>query len=284
VVLCYQKLDWEKFRKLQAIVRCRKRSFSNFVDEIRERRQRHGLGGDVRFLLNTEQQSRLDNWIEFQNRHLKRLEQFEKERDNLKQQLEDSQKLGGDRSALCPKFGPTRVEALKRRLKITERDLKWHHVLLHWVEQQRLAMNAGHPTSVEEDHKNQDATPKAVRRTSTRGYRTKQKNGPSALGNVRVTKVKPKERNTRDMRIQKCKAPKLEPLIQNFDVILQSRISQASKHSKTKQFKTKPWRTKIDRPLRQIHRQKVSKESRFAGIKVKSLSAHEVVVLSRLNV
>lgn len=73
------------------MVRCRNRPFSNLVDEVRERRQRHGLSGHVRLLLDTEQQSRLDNWIEFQNRHLKRLEQFEKERDKLKQELDDNQ-------------------------------------------------------------------------------------------------------------------------------------------------------------------------------------------------
>ncbi|KAF2817570.1 uncharacterized protein BDZ99DRAFT_457296 [Mytilinidion resinicola] len=265
VVLCYQKLDWEKFRRLQAMVRCRNRPFSKFVDEVRERRQRHGLGGDVRLLLDLERQSRLDNWIEFQNRHLKRLEQFEKERDRLKQELDDAQKLAGDRNTTRPKVGPTRAEALKRRLEVTERDLKWHHVLLHWIEQRRLAMDPGHPTPIKEDYEDQDAAPKAVRRTSTRGRPIKQINGPSVLGQVRVTKPKSKERNTRNMQTQKPKAPGLEPPIQNLDVILQSSTSQASKRPETKSR-----HTKIDRPLRQIHPQSVSKASRFAGIRVKS--------------
>lgn len=221
-MLRYQKLDWEKFRKLQAMVRCRNRSFSIFVDEVRERRQRHGLGGDVRLLLDTEQQSRLDHWIEFQNRHLKRLEEFQKKRDKLKQELEDSRKLAGDRNPTCPKFGPARAEVLKRRLEVTERDLKWHHVLLHWIEQRRLAMDPGHSTLVKEDHEDQDAASKAVRKISTRGRRIKQTDGPSVLGKVRVTKTKSKERNTRNMRIQNPKASELEPSFQNLDVILQS--------------------------------------------------------------
>ncbi|KAF2811773.1 uncharacterized protein BDZ99DRAFT_461763 [Mytilinidion resinicola] len=102
-----------------------------------------------------------------------------------------------------------------------------------------------------------------------RERRTKQIDGPSVLGKVRVTKAKAKskERNTRNMQTQKPKAPEPEPSIQKLDVILQSSTSQASKRPETKSR-----RTKIDRPLRQIHPQSVSKASRFAGIKVKSPS------------
>lgn len=269
-MLCYQKLDWEKFRRLQAVVRCRNRPFSNFVDEVRERRQRHGLSGHVRLLLDTELQNWLDNCMEFQNRHLKRLEQFQKERDKLKQELDDNKKLTGDRITTHLKLGPTRAEALERRLEVTERDLKWHHVLLHWIEQRRLAMDPGHPTPVKEDHDDQGAAPKAVRRTSTRERPTKQTEGPSILGKVRVTKANSKKRNIRNMQIQKLKAPELEPPIRNLDVILQSSASQASKHPETK-----PRHTKIDRPLRQIHSERVAKTNRFAGIGVKSSSGSQ---------
>ena len=270
VVLCYQKLDWEKFRRLQAIVRRRNRPFKNFVDEVRERRQRYGLSGHVRLLLNTEQQSQLENWMEFQNRHLKRLEQFEKERDKLKQELEDNQKLAGDRNTPRPKLGPTRAEALKRRLKVIERDLKWHHVLLHWIEQRRLAMDLGHPTPVKEDHEDQDAAPKAVRRTFIRECLIKQVEGPSILGKFRVTKANLKKRNIRNMPIQRPKAPELEPPIWNLNVIPQSSASQASKHPETK-----PRHTKIDGPLRQIRPQRVTKANRYAGIRVKSSSSSQ---------
>ncbi|MCJ1342063.1 hypothetical protein MMC31_000243 [Peltigera leucophlebia] len=215
VVLCCRKLDWEIFRKLQAMVRYRSRTFSNFVDEVRERRQRHGL-----------------------NHHLKRLEQFEKERDKLKQDLDDAQNLAGDGNTTLPEFGPTPAEALKQRLEFTERNLKLHRVLLHWIEQRRLAMDPEHPTSVKEDREDQDAAQKAVRMTSTHGRRTKQTEGPSVLGKVRVTKAKSKGRNTRNMQIQKPKTPGLEPPIQNLDVILQSSNSQPSKHPETKPRRT----------------------------------------------
>lgn len=128
-------------------------------------------------------------------------------------------------------------------------------------------MDPGNLSSVKEDHEDQDAAPKAVRMTSTRRSRTKQAAVPLVLGKVRVTKAKSKERNTRNMRIQKLKAPEPDLPIQNPDVILQSSTSQAPKHPETK-----PRGTKIDRPLRQIYPQSLSKASPFAGIRVKSPS------------
>lgn len=272
VPLCRQKMDWELFCSHQAGARCRNRPFSNFVDEVRERRQRHGLGGDVRLLFNTEQQSQLDNWIEFQNHHLKGLERLEKKRDMVKQGLDDAQKLAGNKNTAPNILGLTPVQMCTMSLEAGEQYVKSHRVLLHWIEQQRLAMDPGHPTPVKEDHEDQNVAPKAVRKTSTRGRRTKQTEGPSVLGKIRVTKAKSKQRNTRNMRTQKLKAPELEPPIQNLDVILQSSTSQASKHPKTKHPGTKSRYTEIDRPLRQIHPQSVSKASRFAGIRVKSPS------------
>lgn len=185
-MLCYQNIEWKKFRKIQAIVRCQPRTFNNYVEKVRERRQRHRLGGDVRLLLDREQQSRLDDWIEFQNRHLIRLELLEKERIMFKQELDDL-KLAGDRNTTRPKFGPTYAEALVQRLDETDLDLKAHHVLLHWIEQQRLAMDPGNLSSVKEDHEDQDTAPKAVRIASPLRSRTKQAAGPLVLGTVRVT-------------------------------------------------------------------------------------------------
>lgn len=74
VVLCAQASDWREFRADQL----RLRPFRNdeFMDDVRERRRRHGLGGDIRLLPKLRQQCRLKNWIEFQNYHLKQLERF----------------------------------------------------------------------------------------------------------------------------------------------------------------------------------------------------------------
>ena len=131
-------------------------------------------------------------------------------------------------------------------------------------------MDLGHPTLVKEDHENQDAASTAARRTSTRECLIKQAESPSILGKVRVTKTNLKKRYTRNMSIQKPKASELEPQIRNLNTISQSSVSQASKH-----FETKPRHIKIDRPLRQIHRQRVAKAKRSAGVRVKSSSSSQ---------
>lgn len=63
--------------------RYRNELFSTYVYEVRERRQRHGLGGDFHLLSYSEQQSQQKNWVEFHNYHLKRHERLEKKRDGL---------------------------------------------------------------------------------------------------------------------------------------------------------------------------------------------------------
>lgn len=81
---------------LQIRDRYRKTPFSIFVDEVRDRRRWHGLGVDVHLLLDSQQQSQQENWIEFQNYYLKHHERLEKKRDGLKKELDDAQKEGGD--------------------------------------------------------------------------------------------------------------------------------------------------------------------------------------------
>jgi len=194
------------------------------VDEVRERRRRHGVGGGVRLLLSPEQQSRLENWMEFQNYHLKRLEGFEKKRDKLKKELDDARK-----KAEVFELAVEDAEAVRQELENAERDLERHKVLLQWIEQERQTMDRGHPTPTEEDNDDRDTAPKAVRRTSTRDRRTRRAEASTVLGKVRITKAKSKKRNT---QIQKPKALELEPAIQDSDVTPQSSISQAPKVSR----------------------------------------------------
>lgn len=244
-------------RKIRAYYR--NNSFSSFVDEVRERRRRHGVGGDVRLLLGPEQQSRLENWIEFHNYHLKRLEGFGKMRDKLKKELDDARK-----KAEVSEHAAEDAEAVRQELENAERDLERHKVLLQWIEQERQTMDSGHPTPTEEDNDDRDTAPKAVRRTSTRDRRTRRAEASAVLGKVRITKAKSKKRNT---QIQKPKALELKPAIQDSDVTTQSSISQAPKRRETR-----PQRTKEETPLGQIRPQRVSKAKRFAGARAKSLS------------
>ena len=101
VILCAQASDWRKFRGDQ-LSRCRYRSkcFDDFVGEIRERRRRHGLSGDVHLQPDSSQQHQLENWIEFADYHLKQLEWFEAKRDESKRKLDAARKLCSDKNAL----------------------------------------------------------------------------------------------------------------------------------------------------------------------------------------
>lgn len=156
------------------------------------------MGGDVRLLLDPEQQSRLENWMEFQNYHLKRLERFEKKRDELKKELDDARK-----KAEVSERAAEDAEAVRQELENAERDLERHKVLLQWIEQERRTMDPGHPTPAEEDNDDRDTASKAVWRTSTRDRRPRRAEASAVLGKVRITKAKSKKRNT---QIQKPKA------------------------------------------------------------------------------
>ena len=145
VVLCAQRFDWQKFRTSQRRDRNRYRNktFSNFVDGVRERRRRHEVGGHIHLLMGPEQQSRLETWMEFQNYHLTGLERLRKKREELENDLDNAQK-----EAQVSEHAAKVAGAVRQCLKHAERDLDWHKVLLQWIEQERQTMSAGirHPS------------------------------------------------------------------------------------------------------------------------------------------
>lgn len=221
--LCAQNTEWRKFRTSQSRVRRRFRNkpFSKCEDEVRERRRRYQLGGDVRLMLDQEQQSRLENWTEFQNYHLERLERFEKKRDGLKQELDYAQKKAEGTDAAGSEPAAEEAEAVQQVLENAEWDLERHKVLLQWIELERRAMDPGYLTPIETHTDYQDAAEKAVRRTSTCARQKRRPVTSAVLGKVRIAKALPKKRN---MRTQKFKVPELGPAIQDLDAIPQSRI------------------------------------------------------------
>jgi hypothetical protein len=139
-------------------------------------------------------------------------------------------------------------------------------------------MDTGYPVPVEEnndergdaqqavveDNHEQDDAPQSVRRSSTRHRHTRRPEASAVLGKVRVSK--PKKQNT---QAQKPKAPELEPVIQDSDVIPLTSIPQAPKRRETK-----PRRTKNGTPLGPPRPQRVSKAKRFADTRGKSLPGH----------
>jgi len=156
VVLCAQRSDWRNFRAFQVRVRgrYRKEQFSVFVDEVWERRRRYGLGDGVHLLVDLQRQGQQENWIEFQNYHLKRHKRLEKKRDGLKK--------AGDAATIDSGRAAENEEAMQRHLDYAERTLRWHEVFLGWTEQQRLAMDQWPPTPIEEDSDDRNARIKGI--------------------------------------------------------------------------------------------------------------------------
>ena len=253
VVLQAQLSDWKRFREFQKRVRryYEHRSFNDFVDQVRERRRRHRLGGNVCLRLDLEQ-SRLETWIEFQNWHLQHLEGFEKDRNELKKELYNAWKVAEE-------MGAADSEAYKQDLEDAEWELRRHHTLLHWTEQERLVMDTAYPTPVEEkDGDYRDAGAKAVRRVFPLTRRKKQ--APAVSGEVRVSKAKQRKQNTPR---QKRKSSEFESATKALDT-LESKVLQASKRRENK-----PRRTKTDTPLRELRPQRVSKTKRFTDVNAK---------------
>jgi hypothetical protein len=256
-VLRAQLSDWERFRGFQRKIRqyYRHKSFSDFEEKVRERRRRHQLGGDVRLRFNSGQQSRLENWIEFQNYHLHIHEGLEKERDDLKEELDVARKKVEDEDAAD----------LEQMLEAAEQLLRRHKNLLRWVEQERMVIDAVHLPSVEGDHNDQDGALETVRRPSE--FDRRKRRPHAVLGEVRISKPKPRKRNR---QCRKRKALEAEPAIEDWGPP-QSSVSRNPDSQESKPHReNKPQSTKKDAALRQIYPQRVSKVKRFADASAKS--------------
>lgn len=175
MVLCAQRADWRKFRACQARTRDRYREkpFSTFVDKVRERRQKQGLDGDVHLLLDWRTQNRLENWIEFQNYHLKCHERLAKKREELKKELDEAQERLSDNDTVGSEWAVRKVNASWGRLEYDKRNLEWHDVLLEWIEQRRIEMDPRHPIPTEGDTDVQNGAIEAIHILTTRQRRSK---------------------------------------------------------------------------------------------------------------
>ena len=260
VVLCAQASDHRKFLTDQLHTRRRlgNKYFGKFEDEVRERRRRYGLRGDVQLLPNPKQQSRLQNWVEFQDYHLKKLERLEMEQDETRQKLDNVRKLASDRRVLATERAGEDIEALEQILDRVERSIEQHKVLLDWIEQRRQAMGSGHPTPPREENTTKHAVlPEIGLRSAARSGRrwgSKASSTSMVLGRAKVMKAQPMKRK---MPIQKPRHPEVRPTVQNLNAIPQA----APIHEKTARRLTKE-----DEPLlRPLRPQRGSKATRFAN-------------------
>lgn len=154
-VLRSQVADWRRFRLGQLWARAyfRNKPYSRFVGEVCERRRKYNLGGDVRLLMDPKQQSRLENWMEYQDYHLIRFEELEKEQVKSKQRLNSAR---SDTNTAGSEHTAQNIANLECFLYLCGQDLEQEKVLLHWIEQQRQAMTVEYPTPPpQEDRDNQ---------------------------------------------------------------------------------------------------------------------------------
>lgn len=123
-----------------------------------------------------------------QDYHLRVDKQQEKERGEILRDLVSGTDKKGSEQA--PGWEPP----FHRGLEFAERILRWHEVILSWIEQCRLAMDPPPPTPVEEGTGQQNPS-------SNRQRRSKRPNTPTVLGKVRVSKSTPKSQNSRTWKL-----------------------------------------------------------------------------------
>ncbi|MCJ1263722.1 hypothetical protein MMC22_003592 [Lobaria immixta] len=145
-VLSAQLSDWRSFRNYQERIRryhLQRKSFTIYQEKVRDRRRRHGYEANGYPHPDQEQQSKLENWIEFQNYHLAIHERIEEdlnsEREKLRSACARKQSEDADPSGLQVARD---AEVYEYRLKYAERRLRQHESLLRWTEQQRIVMAA----------------------------------------------------------------------------------------------------------------------------------------------
>ncbi|KAK1808637.1 hypothetical protein LTR12_016999 [Friedmanniomyces endolithicus] len=160
VVLCAQRSDWRKFRHCQRLQRryYRKKPFGFLEKEVRERRQRNGLDDDIRLLPDPRQQNRQQDWIEFQDFHLEFWERKTKDRQELRDRLEEARRIASDRGAEGSGGAARDVMGIPQILEYADSILRWHDVFLQWIERQRVAMESHPPTPVEQSSGDQETS------------------------------------------------------------------------------------------------------------------------------
>ncbi|KAL8682628.1 MAG: hypothetical protein Q9186_001315 [Xanthomendoza sp. 1 TL-2023] len=257
-VLCAQRSDWRKFRQAQRRLRHRYRniSFSIFVDEVRGRRRAHSLDDNVHLLLDPQQQSRQQTWIEFQDYHLKRHEWQEKKRDELQKDLINTPKEAGVTDMEGSEHAAQQERAIHPHLEYAERNLRWHEVFLCWIEQCRLATDPLPLTPVDKGSSDQNSS-------FNRQRRSKRPNTQAVLGKVRVSKSTPK-RQTIPTRTSKATITTPIPVASAVTI-------PGSAQQMPKRREVKPRRAK-EKALAQLLPQRVAKANRVADIKTMSRS------------
>ena len=215
------------------------------------------MDDNAHLLLDLQQQNRQQNWIEFQDYHLKIHERQEKKRDGLQKDLNNTRKEAGDTDMEGPEYTAQQERAIHQRLEYAETILRWHKVILCWIEQYRFAMDPLPSTPV-------DKGSDSMSRPSNRQRHSKRRDALAVLGQVRVSKSTPKFQN---IRIRTSKATISKPISVDPAVTLH----RSTQEQMPKRRETKPRRAK-EKALGQLRPQRVAKANRFADAGTKSRS------------
>lgn len=90
LIFSVQLERWKKFRQFQQKNRryfVFHNRFPEFQQQVLERRRRHRLDGDVQLLEDRDKQSRLDDWMEYQDYELREYERLEKDFEEIHSRL-----------------------------------------------------------------------------------------------------------------------------------------------------------------------------------------------------
>ena len=192
--------DWCKFRNFQERNRryYAPQRFEQFTKAVRERRRRHNLSeDDVCLRLNAKEQTRQENWIEFQDYHLRFYEDFEKKAETESKNLETE-------TAKLPGLAGSELEiathnqmAYRYRLAFANEKMELHQQrLLPWIERERIKMTVITQSAPADDIR-KTPTPS----TRNRSKSSKIRSGPNVVPSSTVSKRKPESR-TRSLRNQ----------------------------------------------------------------------------------
>ncbi|KAK3653137.1 hypothetical protein LTR22_011375, partial [Elasticomyces elasticus] len=210
-----------------------KNPFRFLETEVRKRRQRNGLDDDVHLLLDPRQQSRQQDWIEFQDFYLKFREQKTKHRREVQDRLEKAEKMAREGDIEGSDIGARDVTGITQGLEYLDRVLRRHDIFLQWIEQQRVAIDPRPPTPVQESN--------GEHVTSTTNPRDEPSNSAAAFVESPKSTPQSTESRPKDMTLTSPRSPRQMPKGRN----------------------TNPRRAK-EKTLAQIPPQRVAKATRLA--------------------
>ena len=255
-----QLSDWKYFCKYQSQVRLhylRRKTFGAFEEKVRDRRRRHGLEGDASLDPDPEKQSRLQNWIEFQNYHLELYENLERDTTHDREVLEAARKKTETVASEDTDVG---VETFQWRVEVDESKMRQYSKLLRWIEQQRIVRAAEQATPIHATRSRD--RPRGMPTLTSPGRRKGNQKSRSALDPVRAAVSKKSSTKRRSVRPSKQDVPRSQSAgYATVDLNSNAPEPRRSKRIPELRVKASP-HGKESTPLRPFRPRKVTKSAK----------------------